>query len=166
MAKRAPRRSSRFDAGMADKEEKKAAPAAAAPAAAPSGIGSRLLPYAIVWLVMMYGRDLIAGGPPAGGSAPPAEGGAASADIPAAMAHDASRRGLASVDRDAADEEFAEFAAPPKARPKASGSRAAKKSGGEASKVSPSAGGDVETVSPGDRSAAGSAEVLVKLCTS
>ena len=125
---------------MADADAPKKPAPPKAPAPAGGGIGARLLPYALVWIVMIYGRDLLAGSPPAPAKpAPPAAAGAAFAGDAGGPA--ARGRGLAGADRDAADEEFAEFAPPAAA----------------AKRAAPAAGG---------ARANGDAEVLVKLCTS
>jgi len=141
-------------------EVKKPAAAPAAPAAAaPSiGMGARLLPYAIVWLVMMYARDLFAGGaagPPSAPGAPPAMGGA-----PEAMLEPG--RGLAAADRDAADEEFAEFEAPARREPvvRRAEPKASRAAAPEAALEAAAA------ALAGDGGARGGASVLIRLCTS
>ena len=102
-----------------------------APAAA--GFGGRILPYVLVWLAVAYGRDMLAG-PQQVEKAP---------DAPSAA------RAPPLHHRDAADEEFAEFAsaeaAPAEAKPVA-------------------AAEPVEAVPAVPRSAA--TNVLVRLCTS
>ena len=101
------------------------------PAAA--GFGGRILPYVLVWLAVAYGRDMLAG-PQQVEKAP---------DAPSAA------RAPPVHHRDAADEEFAEFAsaeaAPAEAKPVA-------------------AAEPVEAVPAVPRSAA--TNVLVRLCTS
>ena len=97
------------------------------------GFGGRILPYVLVWIAVTYGRDMLAG-PQQVEKAP---------DAPSAA------RAPPVHHRDAADEEFAEFAsaeaAPAEAKPVA----AAK---------------PVEAVPAVPRSAA--TNVLVRLCTS
>ena len=117
-----------------------AAPATAAPAkperAAPAGpgFGGRILPYVLIWIAMTYGRDMLAG---------PQQVEKASENAPSAA------RAPPVHHRDAADEEFAEFAsaeaAPAEAKPVA-------------------AAEPVEAVPAVPRSAA--TNVLVRLCTS
>ena len=113
----------------------KAAEAAAKPERAPAapGFGGRILPYVLVWIAMTYGRDMLAG-PQQVEKAPAAPSAARAPPI---------------HHRDAADEEFAEFAtaeaAPAEAKPVA----AAK---------------PIEAVPAVPRSAA--TNVLVRLCTS
>ena len=104
-----------------------------APAPAAPGFGGRILPYVLVWIAVTYGRDMLAG-PQQVEKAP---------DAPSAA------RAPPIHHRDAADEEFSEFAsaeaAPAEAKPVA----AAK---------------PVEAVPAVPRSAA--TNVLVRLCTS
>ena len=104
-----------------------------APAPAAAGFGGRILPYVLVWLAVAYGRDMLAG-PQQVENAP---------DAPSAA------RAQPVHHRDAADEEFAEFAsaeaAPAEAKPVA-------------------AAEPVEAVPAVPRSAA--TNVLVRLCTS
>ena len=113
----------------------KAAEAAAKPERAPAapGFGGRILPYVLVWIAMTYGRDMLAG-PQQVEKAPEAPSAARAPPI---------------HHRDAADEEFAEFAsaeaAPAEAKPVA-------------------AAQPVEAVPAVPRSVA--TNVLVRLCTS
>ena len=124
-----------------------AAPAPAAKAAEPAaearkperapagpGFGGRILPYVLVWIAVTYGRDMLAG---------PQQVEKASENAPSAA------RAPPVHHRDAADEEFAEFAsaeaAPAEAKPVA-------------------AAEPVEAVPAVPRSAA--TNVLVRLCTS
>jgi len=104
-----------------------------APAPAAPGFGGRILPYVLVWIAVTYGRDMLAG-PQQVEKAP---------DAPSAA------RAPPIHHRDAADEEFAEFAsaeaAPAEAKPVA-------------------AAEPVEAVPAVPRSAA--TNVLVRLCTS
>ena len=126
--------------GEAAPEPPKAAaePAAEArkPESAPAapGFGGRILPYVLVWLAVAYGRDMLAG---------PQQVEKASENAPSAA------RAPPVHHRDAADEEFAEFAsaeaAPAEAKPVA-------------------AAEPVEAVPAVPRSAA--TNVLVRLCTS
>ena len=117
--------------------EPAAEPAAEArkPETAPAapGFGGRILPYVLVWLAVAYGRDMLAG-PQQVEKAPEAPSAARAPPI---------------HHRDAADEEFAEFAsaeaAPAEAKPVA-------------------AAEPVEAVPAVPRSAA--TNVLVRLCTS
>ena len=106
-----------------------------APAAA--GFGGRILPYVLVWLAVAYGRDMLAG-PQQVEKAP---------DAPSAA------RAPPIHHRDAADEEFAEFAsaeaAPVAAKPV---------------EAAPAEAKPVEAVPAVPRSAA--TNVLVRLCTS
>ena len=114
-----------------------AEPAAEArqPETAPAapGFGGRILPYVLVWLAVAYGRDMLAG-PQQVEKAPEAPSAARAPPV---------------HHRDAADEEFAEFAtaeaAPAEAKPVA-------------------AAEPVEAVPAVPRSAA--TNVLVRLCTS
>ena len=114
----------------------KAEEAAAKPERAPAGpgFGGRILPYVLVWIAMTYGRDMLAG---------PQQVEKASENAPSAA------RAPPVHHRDAADEEFAEFAsaeaAPAEAKPVA-------------------AAEPVEAVPAVPRSAA--TNVLVRLCTS
>ena len=105
-----------------------------APAPAAPGFGGRILPYVLVWIAMTYGRDMLAG---------PQQVEKASENAPSAA------RAPPIHHRDAADEEFAEFAsaeaAPAEAKPVA-------------------AAEPVEAVPAVPRSAA--TNVLVRLCTS
>ena len=134
------------EAAPAPPKAAEAAPKAAEPAAAPAaearkpegapaaaGFGGRILPYVLVWLAVAYGRDMLAG-PQQVEKAP---------DAPSAA------RAPPLHHRDAADEEFAEFAsaeaAPAEAKPVA-------------------AAEPVEAVPAVPRSAA--TNVLVRLCTS
>merc|ERR1719247_2820229 len=91
-------------APAAPKAEEAAAKPEGAPAAA--GFGGRILPYVLVWLAVAYGRDMLAG---------PQQVEKASENAPSAA------RAPPLHHRDAADEEFAEFAsaeaAPAEARP-------------------------------------------------
>ena len=129
---------------MAEPEAAPAPPKGAAEPAAPTekkpegapaaaGFGGRILPYVLVWLAVAYGRDMLAG-PQQVEKAP---------DAPSAA------RAPPVHHRDAADEEFAEFAsadaAPAEAKPVA-------------------AAEPVEAVPAVPRSAA--TNVLVRLCTS
>ena len=102
-----------------------------APAA--PGFGGRILPYVLVWIAVTYGRDMLAG-PQQVEKAPEAPSAARAPPV---------------HHRDAADEEFAEFAsaeaAPAEAKPVA-------------------AAEPVEAVPAVPRSAA--TNVLVRLCTS
>ena len=104
-----------------------------APAPAAPGFGGRILPYVLVWIAVTYGRDMLAG-PQQVEKAPEAPSAARAPPI---------------HHRDAADEEFAEFAsaeaAPAEAKPVA-------------------AAEPVEAVPAVPRSAA--TNVLVRLCTS
>ena len=115
------------------KAEEPAAEARKPEAPAGPGFGGRILPYVLVWIAVTYGRDMLAG-PHQVEKAP---------DAPSAA------RAPPVHHRDAADEEFAEFAsaeaAPAEAKPVA----AAK---------------PVEAVPAVPRSAA--TNVLVRLCTS
>ena len=115
----------------------KAAEAAAKPERAPAGpgFGGRILPYVLVWIAMTYGRDMLAG---------PQQVEKASENAPSAA------RAPPVHHRDAADEEFAEFASA-EAAPVA-----------EAKPVA--AAEPVEAVPAVPRSAA--TNVLVRLCTS
>jgi len=112
----------------ADARKPERAPAPAAP-----GFGGRILPYVLVWIAVTYGRDMLAG-PQQVEKAPEAPSAARAPPI---------------HHRDAADEEFAEFAsaeaAPAEAKPVA-------------------AAEPVEAVPAVPRSAA--TNVLVRLCTS
>ena len=134
------------EAAPAPPKAAEAAPKAAEPAAEPAaearkpegapaaaGFGGRILPYVLVWLAVAYGRDMLAG-PQQVEKAP---------DAPSAA------RAPPIHHRDAADEEFAEFAsaeaAPAEAKPVA-------------------AAEPVEAVPAVPRSAA--TNVLVRLCTS
>ena len=134
------------EAAPAPPKAAEAAPKAAEPAAEPAaearkpegapaaaGFGGRILPYVLVWLAVAYGRDMLAG-PQQVEKAP---------DAPSAA------RAPPVHHRDAADEEFAEFAsaeaAPAEAKPVA-------------------AAEPVEAVPAVPRSAA--TNVLVRLCTS
>ena len=126
-----------------------AAPAPAAKAAEPAaearkpeapagpGFGGRILPYVLVWIAVTYGRDMLAG-PQQVEKAP---------DAPSAA------RAPPLHHRDAADEEFAEFAsaeaAPVAAKPV---------------EAAPAEAKPVEAVPAVPRSAA--TNVLVRLCTS
>merc|ERR1719472_183975 len=77
------------------KGEAAPAPAKAAePAAAAPGFGGRILPYVLVWIAVTYGRDMLAG-PQQVEKAPEAPSAARAPPV---------------HHRDAADEEFAEFA--------------------------------------------------------
>ena len=135
-----------LEAAPAPPKAAEAAPKAAEPAAEPAaearkpegapaaaGFGGRILPYVLVWLAVAYGRDMLAG-PQQVEKAP---------DAPSAA------RAPPVHHRDAADEEFAEFAtaeaAPAEAKPVA-------------------AAETVEAVPAVPRSAA--TNVLVRLCTS
>ena len=108
-----------------------------APAPAGPGFGGRILPYVLVWIAMTYGRDMLAG-PQQVENAPEAPSAARAPPV---------------HHRDAADEEFAEFAsaeaAPAEAKPVAAAPAEAK---------------PVEAVPAVLRSAA--TNVLVRLCTS
>ena len=112
-----------------------AAPTEKKPERAPAapGFGGRILPYVLVWLAVAYGRDMLAG-PQQVEKAPEAPSAARAPPV---------------HHRDAADEEFAEFAsaeaAPAEAKPVA-------------------AAEPVEAVPAVPRSAA--TNVLVRLCTS
>ena len=134
------------EAAPAPPKAAEAAPKAAEPAAAPAaearkpegapaaaGFGGRILPYVLVWLAVAYGRDMLAG-PQQVEKAPEAPSAARAPPV---------------HHRDAADEEFAEFAtaeaAPAEAKPVA-------------------AAEPVEAVPAVPRSAA--TNVLVRLCTS
>jgi len=112
----------------ADARKPERAPAPAAP-----GFGGRILPYVLVWIAVTYGRDMLAG-PQQVEKAPEAPSAARAPPV---------------HHRDAADEEFAEFAtaeaAPAEAKPVA-------------------AAETVEAVPAVPRSAA--TNVLVRLCTS
>ena len=117
-------------------EPPKAAEAAAKPeerAPAGPGFGGRILPYVLMWIAITYGRDMLAG-PQQVEKAPEAPSAARAPPV---------------HHRDAADEEFAEFAsaeaAPAEAKPVA-------------------AAEPVEAVPAVPRSAA--TNVLVRLCTS
>ena len=118
----------------------KAAEAAAKPERAPAGpgFGGRILPYVLVWIAMTYGRDMLAG---------PQQVEKASENAPSAA------RAPPVHHRDAADEEFAEFAsaeaAPVAAKPV---------------EAAPAEAKPVEAVPAVPRSAA--TNVLVRLCTS
>ena len=135
------------EAAPAPPKAAEAAPKAAEPAAeaaaearkperapAAPGFGGRILPYVLVWLAVAYGRDMLAG---------PQQVEKASENAPSAA------RAPPLHHRDAADEEFAEFAsaeaAPAEAKPVA-------------------AAEPVEAVPAVPRSAA--TNVLVRLCTS
>ena len=117
----------------------KAAEPTAKPERAPAapGFGGRILPYVLVWIAMTYGRDMLAG-PQQVENAPEAPSAARAPPV---------------HHRDAADEEFAEFAsaeaAPAEAKPVAAAPAEAK---------------PVEAVPAVPRSAA--TNVLVRLCTS
>ena len=104
-----------------------------APAPAAPGFGGRILPYVLVWIAVTYGRDMLAG-PQQVEKAPEAPSAARAPPV---------------HHRDAADEEFAEFAsaeaAPAEAKPVA-------------------AAQPVEAVPAVPRSVA--TNVLVRLCTS
>ena len=108
-----------------------------APAPAGPGFGGRILPYVLVWLAVAYGRDMLAG-PQQVEKAPEAPSAARAPPI---------------HHRDAADEEFAEFAsaeaAPVAAKPV---------------EAAPAEAKPVEAVPAVPRSAA--TNVLVRLCTS
>ena len=130
------------EAAPAPPKAAEAAPKAAEPAAearkpegapAAAGFGGRILPYVLVWLAVAYGRDMLAG-PQQVEKAP---------DAPSAA------RAPPIHHRDAADEEFAEFASAEAAPAEAKPVEAAK---------------PVETVPAVPRSAA--TNVLVRLCTS
>ena len=112
----------------ADARKPERAPAPAAP-----GFGGRILPYVLVWIAVTYGRDMLAG-PQQVEKAPEAPSAARAPPV---------------HHRDAADEEFAEFAsaeaAPAEAKPVA-------------------AAEPVEAVPAVPRSVA--TNVLVRLCTS
>ena len=114
-----------------------AAPAKPERAQAAPGFGGRILPYVLVWLAVAYGRDMLAG-PQQVENAP---------DAPSAA------RAQPVHHRDAADEEFAEFAsaeaAPVAAKPV---------------EAAPAEAKPVEAVPAVPRSAA--TNVLVRLCTS
>ena len=114
-----------------------AEPAAEArkPETAPAapGFGGRILPYVLVWLAVAYGRDMLAG-PQQVEKAPEAPSAARAPPI---------------HHRDAADEEFAEFASAEAAPAEAKPVETAK---------------PVEAVPAVPRSAA--TNVLVRLCTS
>ena len=112
-----------------------AAPAKPERAPAAAGFGGRILPYVLVWLAVAYGRDMLAG---------PQQVEKASENAPSAA------RAPPLHHRDAADEEFAEFASAEPA-PVA-----------EAKPVA--AAEPVEAVPAVPRSAA--TNVLVRLCTS
>jgi hypothetical protein len=128
-----------------------APPKAAEPAAearkpeAPAGpgFGGRILPYVLVWIAMTYGRDMLAG---------PQQVEKAPENAPSAA------RAPPVHHRDAADEEFAEFAsaeaAPAEAKPVEAASAPA----------APAEAKPVEVVPAVPRSAA--TNVLVRLCTS
>ena len=139
-----------LEAAPAPPKAAEAAPKAAEPAAEPAaearkpegapaaaGFGGRILPYVLVWLAVAYGRDMLAG-PQQVEKAPDAPS--------AARAHPIHHR-------DAADEEFAEFAsaeaAPVAAKPV---------------EAAPAEAKPVEAVPAVPRSAA--TNVLVRLCTS
>ena len=113
----------------ADARKPERAPAPAAP-----GFGGRILPYVLVWIAVTYGRDMLAG---------PQQVEKAPENAPSAA------RAPPVHHRDAADEEFAEFAtaeaAPAEVKPVA-------------------AAEPVEAVPAVPRSAA--TNVLVRLCTS
>ena len=117
----------------------KAEEAAAKPESAPvaPGFGGRILPYVLVWLAVAYGRDMLAG-PQQVEKAPEAPSAARAPPV---------------HHRDAADEEFAEFAsaeaAPVAAKPV---------------EAAPAEAKPVEAVPAVPRSAA--TNVLVRLCTS
>ena len=121
----------------AEPAAKAAEPAAEArkPERAPAGpeFGGRILPYVLVWIAVTYGRDMLAG-PQQVEKAP---------DAPSAA------RAPPLHHRDAADEEFAEFASAEAAPAEATPVEAAK---------------PVEAVPAVPRSAA--TNVLVRLCTS
>ena len=134
------------EAAPAPPKAAEAAPKAAEPAAearkpegapAAAGFGGRILPYVLVWLAVAYGRDMLAG-PQQVEKAP---------DAPSAA------RAPPIHHRDAADEEFAEFAsaeaAPVAAKPV---------------EAAPAEAKPVEAVPAVPRSAA--TNVLVRLCTS
>ena len=138
------------EAAPAPPKAAEAAPKAAEPAAeaaaearkperapAAPGFGGRILPYVLVWLAVAYGRDMLAG-PQQVEKAP---------DAPSAA------RAPPIHHRDAADEEFAEFAsaeaAPVAAKPV---------------EAAPAEAKPVEAVPAVPRSAA--TNVLVRLCTS
>merc|ERR1719472_407464 len=91
------------EAAPAPPKAAEAAPEAAEPAAearkpegapAAAGFGGRILPYVLVWLAVAYGRDMLAG-PQQVEKAPEAPSAARAPPL---------------HHRDAADEEFAEFA--------------------------------------------------------
>ena len=121
--------------GEAEAAPPKAAEAAAKPERAPAapGFGGRILPYVLVWLAVAYGRDMLAG---------PQQVEKASEAPSAARAPPVHHR-------DAADEEFAEFASAEAAPAEAKPVETAK---------------PVEAVPAVPRSAA--TNVLVRLCTS
>ena len=124
----APAKAAAEPATEAAAEARKPETAPAAP-----GFGGRILPYVLVWLAVAYGRDMLAG-PQQVEKAPEAPSAARAPPV---------------HHRDAADEEFAEFAsaeaAPAEAKPVA-------------------AAEPVEAVPAVPRSAA--TNVLVRLCTS
>ena len=126
----APAKAAAEPATEAAAEARKPETAPAAP-----GFGGRILPYVLVWLAVAYGRDMLAG-PQQVEKAPEAPSAARAPPV---------------HHRDAADEEFAEFAsaeaAPAEAKPVA------------ASKP-------VEAVPAVTGSAAAATAVLVRLCTS
>ena len=128
----APAKAAAEPATEAAAEARKPETAPAAP-----GFGGRILPYVLVWLAVAYGRDMLAG-PQQVEKAPEAPSAARAPPI---------------HHRDAADEEFAEFAsaeaAPAEAKPVAAAPAEAK---------------PVEAVPAVPRSAA--TNVLVRLCTS
>ena len=115
------------------KAEEPAAEARKPEAPAGPGFGGRILPYVLVWIAVTYGRDMLAG-PQQVEKAPEAPSAARAPPV---------------HHRDAADEEFAEFAsaeaAPAEAKPVAAAEH-------------------VEAVPAVPRSAA--TNVLVRLCTS
>ena len=134
------------EAAPAPPKAAEAAPKAAEPAAearkpegapAAAGFGGRILPYVLVWLAVAYGRDMLAG-PQQVEKAPEAPSAARAPPV---------------HHRDAADEEFAEFAsaeaAPVAAKPV---------------EAAPAEAKPVEAVPAVPRSAA--TNVLVRLCTS
>ena len=138
------------EAAPAPPKAAEAAPKAAEPAAeaaaearkperapAAPGFGGRILPYVLVWLAVAYGRDMLAG-PQQVEKAPEAPSAARAPPV---------------HHRDAADEEFAEFAsaeaAPVAAKPV---------------EAAPAEAKPVEAVPAVPRSAA--TNVLVRLCTS
>ena len=143
------------EAAPAPPKAAEAAPKAAEPAAeaaaearkperapAAPGFGGRILPYVLVWLAVAYGRDMLAG-PQQVEKAP---------DAPSAA------RAPPIHHRDAADEEFAEFADVPAAPAAATPVEAA------SVPAAPAAAEPVEAVPAVPRSAA--TNVLVRLCTS